>query len=111
MPGSSGDEHNAPLSGLGLLPAPHQQFELLVSPEQRRGEIGPTSVKTIFHPACTGGLPHVHRVGKAFQRVPAVAQILRDHAAQAFDLPSAVRLEGANYLALLLRVEPRREAA
>ena len=32
----AGDQHDAPFAGLGLLPAPHQQIELLVSPEQRR---------------------------------------------------------------------------
>ena len=41
----------------------------------------------------------------------AIAQILRDHAAEALDLAGAARLEGADHLALLLRIEPRRERA
>ena len=41
----------------------------------------------------------------------AVAQILRDHAAQPVHLARAVGLERAHHLALLLRVEPRREPA
>ena len=41
----------------------------------------------------------------------AIAQILRDHAAKALDLARAARLEGADDVALLLGIEPRRERA
>ena len=78
----AGDEHDAPFAGLGLLPAPRQQIELLVSPEQRRGEIGPTSLKTVLHPACPGDVPHVHRVGEAFERLPAEVAVVEQGADQ-----------------------------